>query len=267
VKSPVVSGAAPGSGLASALGVRLREIRQGAGLSLVETAHVMGRKPSYYSQLSRLEHGRFKYPSLMLVADYLRTCRASFADLVPMLSEYTNQPPVRESRVREQVLAELAPLGGPEAVRLDVYDMKTAEAGRRDGRPLKSEARVRAARKQAKAAAERRLLDRMMRDEVNRLGVKPTFVVRKAAYDYARMVWRALQLTTASQKAEARTVHAEGGKKRGRPRKTREQRLAEAQARIRQLAPGTLTVKALEQIQDKVVLLFEDVHRWEKKEE
>jgi transcriptional regulator with XRE-family HTH domain len=97
--SSAKSGAASGAGFVAALGVRLRELRQGAGLSLVELAHLMGREPSFYSHLSRLEHGRFKYPSLVLVADYLRACRASFSDLLPVLSTYTDRPPVREARI------------------------------------------------------------------------------------------------------------------------------------------------------------------------
>ena len=85
-----------------------------------------------------LESGRRRYPTLALVADYLRACRASFSDLLPVLSVYTNQVPVREPRVREKVLTELAPLGGREADRLNVYDMKVGDS-------QKPEARVRAA--------------------------------------------------------------------------------------------------------------------------
>jgi len=67
MRAPAVSGAVPGPAFAAALGVRLREIRQAAGLSQEELAHMMGREPSFYSHLSRLEHGRFTYPSLVLV--------------------------------------------------------------------------------------------------------------------------------------------------------------------------------------------------------
>ena len=81
VRTPAVSGAVPGLELASPPGVRLRELRLGAGLSLVELAHLMGREQTYYSHLSRLEHGRVRYPSLVLVADFLRACRASFEDV------------------------------------------------------------------------------------------------------------------------------------------------------------------------------------------
>jgi len=234
------------AGFVAALGVRLREIRQRAGLSLVEVAHMMGQEPSYRAHLSQLERGQVPSPSLVLVADYLRACRASFADLLPVLSIYTDKPPVREPRVRELVAAELKPLGGQEAARLMVYDRKVGDS-------QKPEARVRAARKQARAAGERRLLDDLMGTEVNRLGVEPTFVMRKVALDYARMVWKAL-----------RQAESKPGKKRGRPSKTREQRLADARVRFRELAPGVLPDRALEQVEAKVAALYEDVHRFGK---
>ena len=163
-----------------------------------------------------------------------------------MLSIYTDKPPVREPRVRELVAAELKPLGGQEAARLMVYDRKVGDS-------QKPEARVRAARKQARAAGERRLLDDLMGTEVNRLGVEPTFVMRKVALDYARMVWKAL-----------RQAESKPGKKRGRPSKTREQRLADARVRFRELAPGVLPDRALEQVEAKVAALYEDVHRFGK---
>ena len=249
VRSPAESCVAPGTGFVSALGARLREIRRGAGLSQVELAHMIGQKPSYNAHLSQLERGQVPSPSLVLVADYLRACRVSFEDLQAVLGRYTDQPPVREPRVREKVIAELKPLGGREAVRLGVYDRKVGDS-------QKPEARVRAARKQATAAKERRLLDELMSTEMDRLGVEPTFVVRKVALDYARMVWKALK------QAESKPR-----KKTGRPPKSRKQRLEEAQARFRDLAAGVLPDRALVHVEGKVVSLFEDVHRLEKREQ
>ena len=60
---------------------------------------MMGQKPSYNAHLSQLERGQVPSPSLALVADYLRACRASFADLLPVLSTYTDKPPVQETRI------------------------------------------------------------------------------------------------------------------------------------------------------------------------
>ena len=73
------------------LGAHLRQLRLGAGLRITELAHVMGRKLGFHQRLSRLESGKLKRPSLRLVADYLRACRASFADTLPMLGRYAGQ--------------------------------------------------------------------------------------------------------------------------------------------------------------------------------
>ncbi|MFO7675779.1 MAG: helix-turn-helix transcriptional regulator [bacterium] len=67
-----VAGFGPGETVAP--GAALRGLRLRAGLSLVELAHLIGRKPGFYSHLSRLEHGRLRRPTLWLVADYLRAC-------------------------------------------------------------------------------------------------------------------------------------------------------------------------------------------------
>jgi len=227
------------------MGERLRQLRRQAGLTLEDVAYVMGYKDGFASHLSRLEQGKNPNPSMALVADYLRACSASFQDLSPLLAAYTNRPPLRQPRAVEMVEAELKPLGGMESVRLGVYDRKQSSR-------LSPEARVMAARKQAKAAQERRRLDAMMKDEVNRLGVPPTYVVRKTAHDYARMVWKALDMTGPRPKPKSN---------RGRPRKTREQRLKEARTRIHALAPRELPFKALKHIEAKVTLLYEDMHR------
>jgi hypothetical protein len=149
---------------------------------------------------------------------------------------------------------------------------------------------VRAAAKQARAVGERRLLEALLTSEVNRLGVKPTASVRVAAYDYARMVWRAMKLTEgegrevegregrewegAGRKPEGRSLKSEvvtgeapTSRRRGRPRKTREQRLQEARERILKLAPDILPAPALDRIRDEVVRLFEDVRRFEREED
>ena len=112
------------------LGECLRALRRREGLSIVELAHLMDRKPGFGKHLSQLEHGRVRYPSLALIADYLRACRASFADVLPLLDHYTSRPAVRESRAREAALSGLAGDRSWEAVRLDVYDRKTETARR-----------------------------------------------------------------------------------------------------------------------------------------
>ncbi|MFO7675330.1 MAG: helix-turn-helix transcriptional regulator [bacterium] len=90
-----VAGFRPGATVAP--GAALRGLRRRAGLSLVELAHLMGRKPGFYSHLSRLEHGRVGRPTLGLVAHCLRACPrvarrracgASFGELAPVLDRH-----------------------------------------------------------------------------------------------------------------------------------------------------------------------------------
>ena len=72
-------------------GGRLRSLRRAAGSTLRELAHVMGRRPGFHLHLGRLERGRLRQFSLVPVADCLRACRASFADILPMLERYAGQ--------------------------------------------------------------------------------------------------------------------------------------------------------------------------------
>ncbi|MFO7676636.1 MAG: hypothetical protein R6X12_10020 [bacterium] len=90
-----MAGSSPGETVAP--GAALRRLRLRGGLSLVELAHLMGRKPGFYSHLSRLERGRLRHSSLGLIADYLRACprvarrRAcgmSFGELASVLDRY-----------------------------------------------------------------------------------------------------------------------------------------------------------------------------------
>jgi transcriptional regulator with XRE-family HTH domain len=284
------------AGFAPALGARLRELRRRAGLSLVELAHLMGREPAFYSYLSRLEHGRVRYPSLVLVADYLRACRASFADIGPVLDRYTGLPPAREPRAREAALAGLAGDGSRDAARLGVYDRKTAEARRAAGqKPVPAVKRAAALSRQLCAAREQREVARVVEEEVGRLGLASSLPARKLALDYGRMVWRAMKRTEGEEKSEGRSQNSEarsqrsevksqgaesaenhphplpppqgggnereGWRRRGRPRKTREARLAEAEARIRELGPGIVPIPSLRQIGDAVVRLWEAASR------
>ena len=64
---------------ASELGARLRQLREKAGLRVVQLAEEMGlRRGSGRVRLSCLERGRVGRPTLGFVADYLRACRLAF---------------------------------------------------------------------------------------------------------------------------------------------------------------------------------------------
>jgi len=79
------------------LGRRLRELRIRAGLTQQMLAVAMGsQRKGNHTVVSRLENGRMANPGIGLVADYLRACRAGFADIQDVLDCYTAQPTVVE---------------------------------------------------------------------------------------------------------------------------------------------------------------------------
>ncbi len=177
-------------------GAALRGIRERAGLSVEALARQMGRSIGYAPHLSRLERGAVKYPTLALVLDYLRACRSSIDELAAVLGRYTSLPPVAEATGREGVKALVATLPPKVAHQVDTYDIKTAAAREREGKPpldpIKRELRV---RRQAQAALERDILDRAVHEVMDELGVLPMLDVRRAAFDFAHKLWRILRTT------------------------------------------------------------------------
>jgi transcriptional regulator with XRE-family HTH domain len=84
------------------LGRRLRELRLRAGLTQQMLAVAMGSQhKGNHTVVSRLENGRMANPGIGLVADYLRACRAGFADIEDVLDRYTAQPTVVEVETRK----------------------------------------------------------------------------------------------------------------------------------------------------------------------
>ena len=78
----------------SALGARLRELRLKAGLTQAQLMVRAGRAGKGAALIaSRLEQGKTPYPSIGLVADYLRGCGAGFSDLLEQLKPLTARPP------------------------------------------------------------------------------------------------------------------------------------------------------------------------------
>jgi len=86
-----------------ALGARLRELRQRAGLNQAEVARLMGRTGlGAGAMLSRLERGEVAHPSFTFVVDYLRVCRADLSEIADILNPYIAQPmPVEPVRPAE----------------------------------------------------------------------------------------------------------------------------------------------------------------------
>lgn len=86
------------------LAARLRGIRKRAGLTQAELATRMGRPGrNYAGAVARLETGKTPGASLMVVADFLRACRAGFIDILGLLEDYTRRPPVHEERAARAI--------------------------------------------------------------------------------------------------------------------------------------------------------------------
>jgi transcriptional regulator with XRE-family HTH domain len=75
------------------MGARLRAMRERAGLSQGQLMLLAGRLGKGAGMVaSRLERGKIPYPSLGLVVDYLRACRAGFGQLADLLGPATSKP-------------------------------------------------------------------------------------------------------------------------------------------------------------------------------
>ena len=122
-----------------ALGRRLKRLRKRAGLSQQALAWAMGRLGRNGGSLvSRLERGMTKYPTLALVADYLRACGASFADVADILNSYTSQGPVRYINAQKAIAVYTAPLPPAEQRKVEKYvHRKSIRVQKRDRSKLK----------------------------------------------------------------------------------------------------------------------------------
>jgi transcriptional regulator with XRE-family HTH domain len=75
------------------MGARLRAIRESCGYRQREVAAMMGRSTaSARNTVSRLELGKVPYPSLGLIADYLRACDKSFHAIGDVLGDVDPGP-------------------------------------------------------------------------------------------------------------------------------------------------------------------------------
>jgi transcriptional regulator with XRE-family HTH domain len=177
------------------LGLRLKSLRERAGLTQAELAKLAG-KDWDQALVSRLETAKHSNPTLGLVADYLRACRSSFADLADLLAAYTAKPRPVEQRGRQAVnkVTEALPAKiGNQALK---YDIKTTVARRAEGKsPLSSEERVKRVLNLAAAASRRKRLDILVKYLLDEVGPGLAFTERQFVDRFARKVWGALTST------------------------------------------------------------------------
>jgi transcriptional regulator with XRE-family HTH domain len=177
------------------LGLRLRSLRKRASLTQAELARLAGGSLDQ-ALVSRLESGLHSNPTLSLVADFLRACRASFSEIADLLDQYTSQPLPVEKEGREAVtrVTEVLPVQiGNQALN---YDIKTTVARRFEGKPpLSSDERVKRVVNLAAAANRRKRLDILVKYLEAEVGHGFAATERQYLHLLARKFWGALSST------------------------------------------------------------------------
>lgn len=144
----------------------LRRVRLRAGLTQTQVASALGvGARSGRKLIWRLEHGRIRSPSLCFILDFLRACKASLADIAPLLDEYLARPlPVPAPAQR-----------GPQARQPDIEDPAALEL-----------------RREAAKWILLQVNEHMLHHELHAVGMKPLSRERRCVALYGRKVFRIL---------------------------------------------------------------------------
>jgi transcriptional regulator with XRE-family HTH domain len=107
-----------------ALGRRLAEIRQEAGLTQAQLAvRLRGTNRGWQQAVSRFEQGKAGQQSLFFILDYLRVCGKGLDAVMDVLDEYTSLPTVLEQRAKQAVLDATAGFPPAQQDRAENYDI------------------------------------------------------------------------------------------------------------------------------------------------
>ncbi len=202
------------------LGQRLRDLRLKAGLTQPELAQTMGRTGKGKACIvSRMERGSVRFPSLGLVADFLRGCRAGFREITDILDLYTALPTTQQKVYHValgKVVSGLEPRVRKQVVNYDLrFDVPKARA-RSQPAPIVPDRlkRLERARKNAAAARRRYFYGEYLKVAVNKTGLDPVMTVTEPLFRHG-LEWFGVLY---------RTRDAKPG--------TREKLLAESEARF-----------------------------------
>lgn len=227
------------------LGQRLRDLRLKAGLTQLELARAMCRGGKNAGNLvGRLERGGERYPSLGLIADFLRGCRAGFKDILDTLDLYTELPTARD-KVYDRVLKRVAD-AVPQKWQAQVtnYDLSfeipkpAAKPAPEQLRPDRMK-RLERARKMAAAAQRRFAYGQLLKNVVGKTGEGLHEIDRTALFNHG-LEWFSILRDTRKSRAA-----------------TRESRLAAAETRFAKASQLPLDV--IRQFQDKVQSRFREM--------
>jgi transcriptional regulator with XRE-family HTH domain len=176
------------------LGQRLRELRLAAGLTQQKLAVAMGsQRKGNHTVVSRLENGRMANPGIGLVADYLRACRASFADILDVLDRYTARQTVIEVETQKALVKarEFLPAKVDRAV--ERFDRGVRRRAEVKHEPLpEPQERVKRARSFALSQLWARRVRRRVVDIIEIQHLRPGPDGERFLQNYAVRVWSAL---------------------------------------------------------------------------
>ena len=161
----------------------LKQIRTRAGLTQQQIAEATGAGGRHGRKLiARLEAGHVLNPSMRLVLDYLRACRATSHDLADFLDAYLGAPLLLSTRPHR---------GRPRKGTVPARGLS----------PKPEDAETLALRKEAAWWNARKVVEFMLHHELNELGAKPMSKERKTAADFGRKVFRILYQTRQARPA------------------------------------------------------------------
>jgi len=194
--------------------------------------------------VSRMEKGSVRFPSLGLVADFLRGCRAGFRDVLDILDLYTNLPTMQQkvfSRALAKVAASVPQKWQSQVEHYDRHFEHPKAAPRPGTEQLMPDRmkRLERARKMAAAARRRYLYGQFLKGAADKAGIEPVMVVRKPLFDHG-LEWFRILFETRRSRAE-----------------TREQRLARSEAEFAEASRMPLEV--IRHIQDAVRRRFAEM--------
>jgi transcriptional regulator with XRE-family HTH domain len=229
------------------LGKRLRDLRLRAGLTQAELAQAMGRAGKGRACIvSRMEKGKVRYPSLGLVADFLRGCRAGFADILDILDLYTDLPTTQQ-QVFSKALARVAasvPAKWQSQVtkydqRIDIPKSAASEA-KSPPKPDRMK-RLERARRNAAAVRRRVLYGVFLKVVIGRPSPYNAMAYATPLFNHG-LEWFAILYDT-----------------RGRRPATREKQLAECEDKLART--GLLPLEVIRHLQDEVKEHFDEMER------
>jgi transcriptional regulator with XRE-family HTH domain len=220
------------------LGGRLRGLRLKAGLTQMELARAMGRVGKKAGNLvGRIERGDERYPSLGLIADFLRGCRAGFKDILDMLDLYTELPTTQQQAFKKALARVAASVPQKWQAQVTKYDLRidipksVPVEVRAQAKPDLTK-RLERARKLAAAARRRVLYGQFLRNRVGKAGPHLSEIDKTTLFNHG-LEWFAILYDTRNKRAA-----------------TRDKRLAASEARFADAS--RLPLEVIRYVQDAV---------------